>query len=75
MKRRRMILVAVLVLAVIALGAFILVGIPLIQDTFTPPITGLPPTSADNNSLRARFTQTAQAKATAASPSGTSQAQ
>jgi hypothetical protein len=74
MNRRRLILVIVLLVAVIAVGVFILVGIPLIQDTFTPPITGLPPTSADN-SLRARFTQTAQAKAAGASPSGTSQAQ
>ena len=73
MKRRRLILAVVLLLAVIALGVFILVGIPLIRDTFTPPITGLPPTSA-GNSLQARFTQTAQAKASGASATGTPQA-
>lgn len=62
--RRRRLVVAGLVIVVIILGLFLLVGVPLIRDTFTPPITGLPPTS-QSNSLQARFTQTAAARASA----------
>jgi hypothetical protein len=71
MKRRRLILV-VLLLVVLLLGAFVVYGIPLIQAMFTPPITGLPTTSA-GNSLQARYTQTALAKTSAPNASATAQ--
>lgn len=63
MSRRRLILAAVIVVAVLALGAFVVLGIPFIQDTFTPPVVGLPTVNASaGSSLRERFTQTALAK-------------
>lgn len=68
-----MIFATILLLVVIALGVFVAVGVPLIRDTFTPPITGLP-TSDSGNSLRARFTQTAQAKTSIKAASETPQA-
>jgi hypothetical protein len=71
MKRRRLIL-AVVVLVVILLGVFVVYGIPLVQAMFTPPITGLPTTSA-GNSLQARYTQTAQARISAPGGSATPQ--
>jgi len=74
MRRRRLILIVILLVVVIALGVFVFVGIPLIQDTFTPPVTGLPTTNAAN-SLRARFTQTALAKTQGSSATETPQAQ
>jgi len=69
MKRRRLIFV-VLLIAVVLLGAFVIYGVPLIQDMFTPPVTGLPTTSA-GNSLQARFTQTALAKSSASGATAT----
>jgi len=62
-RRKRMMTIAAVVL-VILIGVFVVVGIPLIRDTFTPPISGLPTTSAGStgNSLQARYTQTALAK-------------
>lgn len=69
MKRRRLIFVLVL-FVVILLSIF--VAYPLVRDMFTPPITGLPATSA-GNSLQARFTQTAQAKLSVRNASATPQ--
>ena len=62
-KRPRLMAVAAIIL-VILIAVFVVVGIPLIRDTFTPPISGLPTTSAGStgNSLQARYTQTALAK-------------
>jgi hypothetical protein len=63
--RKRRLMIVVVVLVVVLLGAFVVFGIPLIQDMFTPPITGLPTTSASaGNSLQA---QTALAKKSAPS--------
>ena len=68
MKKRRPILIAALIVLVILLVVFIFVGIPLIRDTFSTPIPGLP-TSAPGtgNSLQARYTQTALARTPGAS--------
>src|SRR5579871_2011168 len=68
MKNRRMIYAVVLIVVVVLLGVFLLVGVPLIQQTFTPPITGIPATSA-GNSLRDRYTQTALAKSSSSGAS------
>ncbi len=62
MRRRRLILAVVVI---VLLGLFLVVGFPLIRDLFTPPITGLPTAANPGNSLQARFTQTAQARASA----------
>ncbi len=72
MKRRRPILIAALIVLLILLVIFIFVGIPLIRDSFSTPIPGLP-TSApgSGSSLQARYTQTAQAKGTGAASTGT----
>src|SRR5262249_46775127 len=72
-RRRRMILAAVLVVVVVVIAAFLIIGVPLIQQPFTRPVTALP-TANPGNSLRARYTQTAQAKANAASGEQTPQA-
>lgn len=74
MRKRRVFVVVLVVLLVAAAGLFAVYGVPLIEAMFTPPVTGLPPTS-EGNSLRARFTQTALARTTvpgpASTPSGT----
>ncbi len=70
MGKRRLFLGIGLLLLVVVLGLFVIYGLPLVQAMFTPPITGLPPTST-GNSLQARFTQTALAKTAAAGPTGT----
>ena len=63
MKRRRLVLTVASIVLVILVGLFVIYGIPLIRDTFTPPISGLPTSaSTTGNSLQARYTQTAQAK-------------
>jgi hypothetical protein len=72
MPKRRLILTVVVIVAVVVLGLFVIYGIPLIRDTFTPPITGLP-TASSGNSLQARFTQTAHAKTSAPSAAQTPQ--
>ena len=71
-KHPRLMAVAAIVL-IILIGVFVVVGIPLIRDTFTPPISGLPTTSAGStsNSLQARYTQTALAKQNAVTASQT----
>jgi hypothetical protein len=61
MRNRRTVIAIFALVAVILLGLFVVFGLPLIQDMFTPPITGMP-TAPAGNSLQARFTQTAQAK-------------
>ncbi|HLY25600.1 MAG TPA: hypothetical protein VKQ72_04630 [Aggregatilineales bacterium] len=68
MKRRRPILIAVVIVLLVLFVVFIFVGIPLIRDSFSTPIPGLP-TSApgSGNSLQARYTQTALAKTPGAS--------
>jgi len=69
MSRCRLILAAVIVVAVLALGVFVVVGIPLIRETETQPIVGLPTANAvstavsnGNDVFRTRYTQTALAK-------------
>ncbi len=70
MQKRRLILGLGLLVVVVVLVLVVIYGIPLVQAMFTPAITGLPPTPV-GNSLQARFTQTALAKTTPQSPSGT----
>ncbi len=69
MRRRRLLIAAVVIAAVVLLGVFVI--IPFIQDTFTPPIVGLPTATSGGTSLQARYTQTALAKQPAATGSET----
>ncbi|MEP7287529.1 MAG: hypothetical protein ABI947_17360 [Chloroflexota bacterium] len=73
MSRRRIMLSVGLFVVIVLLALFIIVGIPLIRDTFATPIPGLPTTSAGSSSLRDRFTQTAAAKQGTVSPAETPQ--
>ena len=61
MSKRSVIGTIATIVVVTLLGLFVVYGVPFIRDIFTPPITGLP-TSSAVNSLQARFTQTAAAK-------------
>ena len=73
MRKRKTIGIVAAVVVVVLVGLFIIYGVPLIRDMFTPPIAGLPTASA-SNSLQARFTQTAAARLTAViSPTPNSQ--